>query len=124
MIFMGDHIPAHKAYMEGQRISRDKEPTRNIMVTAAFKAAMYVHMEFCYRDFYNGGKTKALKCCGHRVWCESIWMNYQMTFAGYLRWPQPGEYLNPIQDGKPIMALDYQNFHELMASVKTFKNAR
>ena len=81
---------------------------------------MQVHMEVCYREFYNGGQSWAQKCLGQRTWNEPIWINYHMTFAGYSRWPKPGEYLKPIQDARPILALDYWNFQELLAGVKTF----
>ena len=120
MIFRGDHIPAQCAYNDGQRISRENELNRKMIVKAVFRAAMQVHMEVCYREFYNGGQSWAQKCHGQRTWNEPIWINYHMTFAGYSRWPKPGEYLKPIQDARPILALDYWNFQELLAGVKTF----
>jgi hypothetical protein len=85
MIFMGDHIPAQRAYNEGQRISRENEVNERITARAAFKAAMEVHMEICYRDFYNGGKSWALCCHGKHMWTERIWINYHMRWAGYTR---------------------------------------
>ena len=96
MIFMKDHIPVQRAYNGGQRISCENEANERITVRAAFKAAMEVHMEICYRDFYNGGKPQALCCHGKHQWTERILMNYHMTWAGYTRWPGTGEYVKPV----------------------------
>ena len=44
-----------------------------------------------------------------------------MTWAGYTRWPGTGEYLKPVQDGRPILALGHWDFEELMAGIKSLE---
>ena len=125
MIYTRDYAHAHAAYLEGQRISRDKAIIGKVVFPAAFKAAITsVHMEMFYRDFYNDGQYWVQKCSKNKEWSEKIWMNYHMTLAGLSRYPNKGEYLKPVLDGHPILALNYSDFSALMANIKSFTQVK
>ena len=120
MIFKKDMNPAQRAYDEGQRMSRENEANRRITEKAAFKVVMQVHLETCYRKFYNRGKWQGDFCHGKVKWNETVWTFHHFAWAGFKRVPGIGEFMKPAQDGRPVLALSYWDFEELMAGWKGF----
>ena len=96
-----------------------------VIFPAAFKAAITsVHMEMFYRDFYNDGQYWAQKFAKNKEWSEKVRMTYHMTLAGLSRCPNKCEYLRPILNGNPILALNYSEFSALIANEKSFTQVK